>query len=84
MSDPAIPKPRYRRQDVPGYLLERHGVAIKATTLAKLAVVGGGPIYELFGRVPFYRPEALDAWVASRLSGPRRSTSDPGEDNTNA
>jgi hypothetical protein len=76
MSDHAAPKPRYRRRDVPAYLLERHGVEIKATTLAKLAVVGGGPVYELFGRTPFYRPEALDAWVASRLSDPRRSTSE--------
>jgi hypothetical protein len=48
-------------------------------TLAKKACLGGGPIFEYFGRVPYYRTESLDRYAESRLSGPRRSTSDLGQ-----
>jgi hypothetical protein len=44
--------------------------------LAKLAVTGGGPVFRRIGRVPYYAPNELDAWVASKLSAPMRSTSD--------
>jgi len=42
-----------------------------------LAVTGGGPEYDLFGRIPYYPVDKLDEWVAARLSR-RRSTSDRG------
>ena len=43
--------------------------------LAKLAVVGGGPIYRKAGRFPLYTADDLDQWATSRLGTPRRSTS---------
>jgi hypothetical protein len=48
-------------------------------TLAKLACIGGGPTFESFGRKPLYREADLLAWAQTKTTGPRRSTSDPGE-----
>jgi hypothetical protein len=48
-------------------------------TLAKLACIGGGPIFESFGRKPLYREADLLAWAEGKTTGPRRSTSDPGD-----
>ena len=67
---------RLRRSEVPAYLAEKHSVSIKASTLAKMYTVGGGPACVHFGRVPLYETTALDAWVAERLSAPRRSSSE--------
>jgi hypothetical protein len=71
--------PRLRRAEVPGYVHDEHGLIIASATLAKLAVVGGGPEYELWGRIPYYLPASVDQWVQARLSL-RRSTSDCGSD----
>jgi hypothetical protein len=70
--------PRLRRRQASAYLAEVHGVQEAPATLAKKACLGGGPIFESFGRVPYYRTEMLDSYAESRLSRPRRSTSDPG------
>lgn len=63
------------RKEASDFLTER-GYRTAVPTLAKLACIGGGPVYESFGRKPLYRPADLLAWVAARSSGPRRSTSD--------
>jgi hypothetical protein len=56
--------------------LSEHGFPIKAATLATMASRGGGPPYRLFGRVPLYcLGDALE-WAESKLSAPRRSTSE--------
>ena len=47
---------------------------ISPATLAKLAVVGGGPRYYKLSRRVGYRIEDLDAWAKARMS-----TSDTGE-----
>lgn len=52
------------------------GLPVAVATLAKYATVGGGPEFQSFGRFPRYLPEALDRWAESRLSAPRKSTSD--------
>jgi hypothetical protein len=67
-----------RRKAASKYLHEVHGVDRAPSTLAKYAVVGGGPVFQRMGRDPVYTPIALDEWVASKLSGPMRSTSDIG------
>jgi hypothetical protein len=73
--------PRHlRRREASAYLREVHGLQVAPSTLAKAACLGGGPIFESFGRFPYYRPEMLDTYAESRLSGPRRSTSDSGGD----
>jgi hypothetical protein len=70
---------RVRRREASAYLAEVHGVHEAPATLAKKACLGGGPIFEYFGRIPYYPTVSLDCYAQSRLSGPRRSTSDPGE-----
>jgi hypothetical protein len=51
-------------------------LSYKTSTLAKLATIGGGPPYELFGRWPVYLEAQLDKWVEDRLSDLKSSTSD--------
>ena len=65
-----------RRKAASDYLHEAHGLERAPSTLAKLAVIGGGPIFRRIGRVPLYATDDLDKWVASKLSAPMRSTSD--------
>lgn len=65
-----------RRRAASDYLHETHGLDRAPSTLAKLAVIGGGPIFRRAGRVPLYSTDDLDDWVASILSQPMRSTSE--------
>jgi hypothetical protein len=65
-----------RRKAASDYLRETHGLERASSTLAKLAVIGGGPIFRRAGRIPLYSPEDLDAWAESLLSAPMRSTSE--------
>lgn len=70
------PSPRYfRRAEAAHYVRETWGMPCSAKWLAKLAVVGGGPIYRKAGRFPLYTADDLDNWSASRLGAARRSTS---------
>ena len=66
---------RLTRAEAAAFLSER-GFRVAYSTLNKYATIGGGPVYESFGRRPLYKPSDLLAWVAERSSGPRRSTSD--------
>jgi hypothetical protein len=45
-------------------------------TLATRATRGGGPPYQLFGRIPLYRWRTSLAWAESKLSPPRHSSSE--------
>jgi hypothetical protein len=65
-----------RRKAASTYLHEVHGVVRAPSTLAKYAVIGGGPVFQRVGRDPVYTPVSLDDWVATKLTGPMRSTSD--------
>jgi len=65
-----------RRKAASDYLNDKFGLPRAPSTLAKLAVLGGGPIFRRAGRIPLYEPADLDTWAASKLSGPLRSTSD--------
>ena len=64
-----------RRAAAARYVRETWGLPCSSKWLAKLAVVGGGPIYRKAGRFPVYVPADLDAWAESRIGTPRRSTS---------
>jgi hypothetical protein len=75
MTDPT--DPLYPRREAAKFLTGC-GYPVAATTLAKYASIGGGPIFESFGRRPLYRESNLLAWAEARSSGPRRSTSDTG------
>jgi hypothetical protein len=72
-----ISQQRFTRRQAAEFLTEQ-GYPVASTTLAKYASVGGGPIFESFGRKPLYRPDDLLTWANERSTGPRRSTSDPG------
>jgi hypothetical protein len=65
-----------RRNAASQYLEETWGMNRAPGTLAKYAVIGGGPTFRRAGRVPLYATNDLDKWVASKLSEPMRSTSD--------
>ena len=67
---------RMRRCMASQYLLEVHGVSLSTATLAKLAVVGGGPSFRLDGRFPLYDLPVLDAYAIARVGRLRNSTSD--------
>jgi hypothetical protein len=55
--------------------LTAHGYRISENTLAKLASIGGGPLFRKWGRRPLYAESDLLAWARSRCSGPQSSTS---------
>jgi hypothetical protein len=63
-----------RRREAGAYLREKFGFGSPAT-LAKLATLGGGPRFRKCGPLVLYSREDLDAWVDSRLSTLRASTS---------
>jgi hypothetical protein len=64
------------RRDATAQALTRAGFPTSSATLATKAVRGGGPPYQLYGRVPLYRWGAALAWAESRMSAPRRTTSE--------
>lgn len=65
-----------RRKEASVYLKTRYGIDRAPATLAKLACVGGGPVFRKAGRIPLYAPDGLDDWAASILSAPVHSTSE--------
>ena len=62
------------------YLRQHWGIPRSEKTLAKLACIGGGPLYRLFGRIPLYTTAYLDEYAESKISRPVRSTSEYGAD----
>lgn len=56
--------------------LTRRGFKTSKNTLQKMATVGGGPTYRIFGIRALYTPPDLIQWAEEKLSPPRRSTSD--------
>jgi hypothetical protein len=67
---------RMRRKLASEYLFEEHGVSLSPATLAKLAVVGGGPPFMKDGPYPIYERPRLDTFATARLGPLRTSTSD--------
>ena len=65
-----------RRDAAAHYVRATWGLPCSKAWLAKLAVIGGGPIFFKAGRVPLYRHADLDIWAQSRIGKECRSTSD--------
>jgi excisionase family DNA binding protein len=61
------PETYYTAEEAAAYLRS------SPSTLAKLRLHGGGPIFTRIGRVIRYRRSDLDRWMSSKLA---RSTSD--------
>jgi hypothetical protein len=68
-------QPQLDRRQAAQFLTDR-GYRTAPATLAKLACLGGGPLYRSFGRKPLYRAVDLLAWAERKTTGPRRSTSE--------
>ena len=64
------------RKDAAKYVRDEHGQPCSPKTLAKLAVVGGGPAYRKAGKFPLYEPDDLDEWALAKLSPKVRSSSE--------
>ncbi len=69
------PDTKLRRSALAEALTEA-GYPTATSTLATKATRGGGPPYQLFGRVPLYRWGDAIAWAEGRLTAPQRSTSE--------
>jgi hypothetical protein len=72
---PTDPNALLRRTPLAAALTEL-GYPVAPATLATMATRGGGPPFQLFGRVPLYRWGGSLAWAQSRLSALRRTTSE--------
>ena len=59
-----------------GAALREAGYPIEDKTLSTMASRGGGPTYRKFGARVLYRWQDLIEWAGSRLSPPRRSSSE--------
>jgi hypothetical protein len=70
--------PYLRRRAAGEYLRSRWGIPCSEKTLAKLACIGGGPVYRLCGRTPLYTTSDLDSFAESKIGKPVRSTSEYG------
>ena len=65
-----------RRSEAADYVANHYGFPCSRQWLAKLAVIGGGPVFRKAGRYPVYEPRELDLWAKARIGPRRRSTSD--------
>jgi hypothetical protein len=64
------------RTEASVHLWEKYGIRRKPQTLAKLAVIGGGPKFRRDGRIPLYDPDDLDAWAEEILTPPAATTAE--------
>ncbi len=64
-----------RRDRAAEYLKFNYG-AYSKETLAKLACVGGGPLFRKLGRFPVYTVSDLDDWAQARMSRLMTSTAE--------
>jgi hypothetical protein len=67
---------RLNRSDAARYLVETWQIPCSVATLAKLAVIGGGPEFRKAGRTPLYPQDGLDSYAQSKMSRRVRSTSE--------
>jgi hypothetical protein len=71
----SLPIRLLRRAEAAEHIQQKWGYPCSPRTLAKYAVVGGGPLFRKAGRFPLYHPDDLDGWVGGKLSDPVASTS---------
>ena len=63
------------RREAADYLTKVRGVKTSATTLEKLAVIGGGPKYRLVANRAQYEPPHLDEYADAKVGPLKSSTS---------
>ena len=70
------PERLLRRAAAAAYVTSTYGLPCSPKTLAKIAcTTSGGPPFRMFGRIPMYPQDGLDAWAVSKLGPLVRSTS---------
>jgi hypothetical protein len=67
---------RYLNRSQQAEYCQQRGLKITKSQITKLAHIGGGPEYQIWGNRAVSTPEQMDDWIAARLSAPRRSTSE--------
>ena len=67
---------RYLTRPEAAIYLTNCGLPVSKNTLQKMACLGGGPEYRIFGNRAVYRPTDLDEWSENKLSSPRQNTSE--------
>jgi hypothetical protein len=72
MLETATRKRSLTRREASEYLIA-NWFPVSRNTLAKLATIGGGPIFSKAGRVPLYAEEDLDQYAREKI-GPRVSS----------
>ncbi len=75
---PSDPDTKLRRRETAD-ALSASGYPTAPATLSTMASRGGGPPYVTYGKAVLYRWGDALAWAQSRLSAPRRSTSEADE-----
>jgi hypothetical protein len=68
-----LPSRPLRREQAAEYIRETYGFPCTRSWLAKLATMGGGPMFRKASRFPLYDKADLDAWALQKL-GPRVKT----------
>jgi hypothetical protein len=63
-----------RRYEAAEHIQQKWSYPCSPRTLAKYAVVGGGPPFRKAGRYPLYHPDDLDGWIDAKLSDRVTST----------
>ncbi|MGO4667703.1 helix-turn-helix transcriptional regulator [Bosea sp. 2RAB26] len=58
------------RREASRYLFDRYGIRRAPGTLAKLACIGGGPLYRHAGQLAIYDVPALDEYAAQLTTAP--------------
>jgi hypothetical protein len=66
---------RYRRKEAAAFLTNV-GLPIATATLAKYAVIGGGPEFQIWGRFPVYLQTSLQTWADQRLGKAASTTTE--------
>lgn len=83
MASPEIPQkpaaPLLRRNEAAAYVARTYGIPCATRTLARLAVVGGGPAFRKAGPFPLYAMADLDGWASGKLGPLVRTTSETRE-----
>lgn len=65
-----LPKEVYISRRQAAEYIRLCGFSCSYRTLAKMACVGGGPKYHVFGRMAVYLESDLEAWIAEKLRSP--------------
>jgi hypothetical protein len=66
----------FTRIQAAAYLSEKHKLKTSPKSLAKYVVTGGGPRYRKHGSRAIYTQTHLDEYAASKITEPRKSTSE--------